>query len=100
MKKNYYENIDEDDALFYDDNSYSSIVRRQGFCLPWMIEAISFMMIIASIIVVKSLYRDGHLQKLFDSNGNSNGNRNGSNGNNGSNHTETHANTRIRQWED
>ena len=28
-----------------------------GFCLPWMIESILFMMIIASVVVIKVLYR-------------------------------------------
>jgi hypothetical protein len=33
-------------------------LKEKGFCLPWMIEAILFMMIITSIVIIKALYRE------------------------------------------
>ncbi len=107
MKRNYYENVDEDDLL-YDDGDEGGYflfhkIRRKGFCLPWMIEAILFMMIIASIVVVKSLYRDGHLQHLFNNDNDSfgNGNKNGNGNGNDSYYNDNLAHSAsIQEWND
>lgn len=37
--------------------SFPSKRKSSGFCLPWMVESILFMMIIASVVVIKALHR-------------------------------------------
>ena len=43
-------------------------IKHRAFCLPWMVESILFMMIIACVVLVKALYR-ARIYHTRDNNG-------------------------------